>query len=80
LRILPVRSLGWNSLARQYLLVLDRPLDSLNRVLAVDEDFTHPFRLTALVGLRQCIRNVATLFYLTAGLACAAAASVKILR
>jgi hypothetical protein len=45
--------------------VLDRPLDSLNRVLDVDEDFTHPFRLTALVGLRQCIRNVATLFYLT---------------
>ena len=45
--------------------VLDGPLDGVDRVLEVDEDFTHPFRLTALVCLRQCIRNVATLFYLT---------------
>jgi hypothetical protein len=44
---------------------LDGPLDGLDCVLQVDEDFTHPFRLSALVCLRQCIRNVATLLYLT---------------
>ena len=36
---------GWNGLARQYLLVLDRPLDSLNRVLDVDEARASPGRL-----------------------------------
>ena len=45
--------------------MLDGPLHGLDRVLEVDEDFTHPFRLAALVCLRQCIRNVATLLYLT---------------
>jgi hypothetical protein len=51
--------------ARQDLLVLDGPLDGFDRVLEIDEDFTHPFRLTALVCLCQCISNVAALFYLT---------------
>jgi hypothetical protein len=41
--------------ARQHLLVLDGPLHG----------FAHPFRLSALVCLRQRIRNVATLLYLT---------------
>jgi hypothetical protein len=34
--------------ARQDLLVPDGPLDGFDRVLEIDEDFTHPFRLTAL--------------------------------
>ena len=49
----------------QVFFVFDCPLDGLDGVLDVDEGLTHPFRLAALVRLRQCIRNVATLFYLT---------------
>ena len=49
---------------RQISFVFDGSLDGLDRVLEVDKTFTHPFRLAALVCLRQYIHNVATLFYL----------------
>jgi hypothetical protein len=40
-------------------------LDGLDGALDNDGGLTHPFRLAALVWLRQCIRKVATLLYLT---------------
>jgi hypothetical protein len=49
----------------QVFFVFDCALDGVDGVLDDDESLTHPFRLAALVWLRQCIRKIATLFYLT---------------